>query len=91
VKVLWSPRAAADLDNLVDFISADKPDAAERVGNRIYEQVGGLALTPHIGRVGILSRTRELIIAPWPYIAVYRIDGETVRIIRVRHTSRRLP
>jgi toxin ParE1/3/4 len=91
VKVLWSPRAAADLDSLVNFISADKPDAAARVGERIYEQVGGLASTPHMGRVGILPVTRELIIAPWPYIAVYRIDGATVRIIRIRHTSRRLP
>jgi addiction module RelE/StbE family toxin len=88
VKVFWSPRAAADLNDLVRFISADKPDAATQVGDRIYQHVEGLASTPHIGRPGILPGTRELIFAPWPYIAIYKIVGEKVRIIRIRHASR---
>jgi toxin ParE1/3/4 len=88
VKVFWSPRAAADLNELVDFIAADKPDAAERVGDNVYSKVERLTSTPLIGRIGILPKTRELILAPWPYIAVYKVTGDTVRVIRLRHTSR---
>jgi toxin ParE1/3/4 len=91
VKVFWSPRAATDLDNLVAFIAGDKPDAAARVADRIYSLVGSLASTPLMGRVGILPETRELIIAPWPYIAIYKVVGDNVRIIRIRHTSRQWP
>jgi toxin ParE1/3/4 len=91
VKVFWSPRAAADLNDLVDFIAADKPEAAARVGDRIYSQVERLRSTPLIGRVGILPGTRGLIIAPWPYIAIYKVVGDTVRVIRIRHTSRQWP
>lgn len=91
MKVLWSPRAAADLNELVDFIAADKPDAAKRVGERIYYQVERLRSSPLIGRVGFLPGTRELIIAPWPYVAVYKVTGDTVRVIRLRHTSRQWP
>lgn len=88
MRVFWSPRAAADLDELVDFIAADKPDAAVRVADRIYSHVEKLSSTPHIGRIGILAGTRELIFAPWPYIAVYKVVAGKVRIIRIRHASR---
>jgi toxin ParE1/3/4 len=91
VKVLWSPRAASDLNELVDFIPADKPAAAERVGDTIYSQVERLRSTPLMGRIGMLPETRELILAPWPYIAIYKVVGDTVRIIRIRHTSRQWP
>jgi plasmid stabilization system protein ParE len=79
------------LNDLVEFISADKPGAATRVGDRIYQQVAGLSSAPAIGRPGILPGTRELIFAPWPYIAIYKIVGNEVRIIRIRHASRQWP
>jgi toxin ParE1/3/4 len=88
VKVFWSPRAAADLNELIDFIALDKPGAAERVGDKIYSKVERLTSTPLIGRVGILPKTRELILAPFPYIAVYKVTRDTVRVIRLRHASR---
>jgi toxin ParE1/3/4 len=44
-----------------------------------------------MGRPGILPETRELVFAPWPYIANYKIVGDKVRIIRIRHASRQWP
>lgn len=79
------------MNDLVEFVSADKPGAAAQVGDRIYRQVEGLASTPHMGRLGILPGTRELIFAPWPYIAIYKISENKVRIIRIRHASRQWP
>jgi len=35
--------------------------------------------------------TRELIVAKTRYIVPYRVRGETVEVLRVFHTSRRLP
>jgi plasmid stabilization system protein ParE len=35
--------------------------------------------------------TRELIVAKTRYIVPYRVRDETVEILRVFHTSRRLP
>jgi len=35
--------------------------------------------------------TRELIVTKTRYIVPYRVRGETVEILRVFHTSRRLP
>jgi toxin ParE1/3/4 len=44
-----------------------------------------------MGRPGILPETHELVFAPWPYIAIYKIVGDKVRIIRIRHASRQWP
>jgi plasmid stabilization system protein ParE len=43
---------------------------------------------PHRGRPVPGTDKRELVTA-YPYIIRYRIVGDVVRILRVRHTSRR--
>jgi toxin ParE1/3/4 len=91
VTVLWTPRAAIDLDEIIDYIAEDKPEAAVRVGDKIRSQTAKLAIPPDIGKKGEISGTRELVIHPWPYIVVYRIDGNTIRIIRLRHGAQLWP
>ena len=44
-----------------------------------------------IGTLGRVPGTRELIVAKTRYLVPYRVRGETVEILRVFHTSRRLP
>ncbi|CAN5773047.1 type II toxin-antitoxin system RelE/ParE family toxin [soil metagenome] len=91
MKVIWTPRAASDLDEAVDYIGTDKPGAALEVADRIYVEVAGLATMPHIGRIGLVPGTRELIFHPCPYIAVYKIFEEDIRILRIRHSSKQWP
>ena len=91
MKIVWTPRAALDLDDLVDYISADSPDSATRVADRIYNEVLRLGTLPSIGRTGAVPGTRELIFPPWPYIAVYRVTDDSVRILRIRHAAQDWP
>jgi toxin ParE1/3/4 len=92
MNVIWTPRAAADLDEAFDYIEIDSPESAIRVADRIYRQVMELADMPHIGRRGDVPGTRELVLHPWSsYIAVYKVDGDTIRIIRIRHAAQNWP
>lgn len=91
MKVIWTPAAASDLKNAAAFIARDSPDAAIRVATTIYHRVMSLSSTPEIGRLGLVADTRELIFHPWPYIAVYKLSADTVKIIRIRHASQRYP
>ena len=50
-----------------------------------------LAEQPGIGRPGRVLGTRELIVSKTRYIVPYRVHGEIVEVLRVFHTSRRLP
>jgi addiction module toxin, RelE/StbE family len=46
---------------------------------------------PESGRIGRVDGTRELVIDRTPYIAAYRIAGDTVRILRVLHGAQQWP
>jgi toxin ParE1/3/4 len=91
MRVLWTPRATSDLDDMVEHIGKDSPDSAVRVAERIYNQVMQLATTPHIGRGGDVPGTRELVFHHWPYIAVYRVTEDSIRVLRIRHASQLWP
>ena len=91
MKVIWTPRAAKDLDALVDYIGDDSPDAATRVASRILNQISSLASMPDMGRIGLVPGTRELVFRPWSYIAVYKVVRDEVRILRIRHASQNWP
>jgi addiction module RelE/StbE family toxin len=53
--------------------------------------VKNLRLFPEMGRPGRIEGTRELVISRTPYIAAYRIAGDTVRILRVLHGAQQWP
>jgi toxin ParE1/3/4 len=87
----WSAYALADRVAIFDYIEADSPQAAIAVDDRIREQVETLRQFPESGRPGRIEGTRELIISHTPYIVAYHVTGNTVRVLRVLHGSRRWP
>ena len=83
--------ALRNLDDEATFIVADDAAAAHLVVKRVLEAVSILAEQLGLGRPGRVPGTRELIVAKTRYIVPYRVRGETVEVLRVFHTSRRLP
>jgi toxin ParE1/3/4 len=70
------------------YARQSSPAHAYEVLADIRAQIDRLALYPAYGRPGRKPGTRELVLRRYPYIAVYRAEGERVVIIRVQHTSR---
>jgi addiction module RelE/StbE family toxin len=91
VRLQWSIFAQTDRNAIFEYIEADSPQAAITVDDRIRAQVSRLARYPQSGRPGRVAGTRELVIHRTPYIAAYRIAGDTVRILRVLHGAQPWP
>ena len=91
MRVRWTTNAANDLSRIVERIREDNPSAAQRVARTIYTGVATLRTSPNRGRVGLAENTRELLFAPWPYVAVYEIIEDHVLVLRIRHTSQDWP
>ena len=91
MRLEWSVFAQTDREAIFDYIEADSPQTAVAVDDRIREQVEALMQFPEIGRPGRIDGTRELVIHRTPYIAAYRIIGDTVRVLRVLHGAQRWP
>lgn len=81
----WSKLAKQEKDQIVEYISNDNPLAAVRVGDIIENKVMLLAVHPQMGRIGRVRGTRELVIQETPYIAVYKISGKNIYILRILH------
>jgi toxin ParE1/3/4 len=76
---------------IFDYIEADNPRASAATDLRIKRTAEQLARFPMMGGGGRVPGTRELVIARTPYIAVYRIKGESLLILRVLHGARQWP
>jgi len=91
MRVRWLRKALRNLDDEATYIATDDAAAARLVVKRVLDAVSSLAEQPGLGRPGRVPGTRELIVAKTRYIVPYRVRGETVEILRMFHTSRRLP
>lgn len=92
MRVEWLPLAQQNLAEIVGYIAADNSVAvAYGVHGEITDQVDRLRDNPLLGRPGRRRGTRELVINRTPYIVAYRIDGDVVRVLQVRHGARRWP
>ncbi len=90
--VVWTAPALRQLEEIQDYIAADDPLAAFRVAQVIRSRVNDdLSEHPNLGRPGRVSNTRELVIAGTPYIVAYRVRGEEVEILAIKHGAQRWP
>ena len=91
MRVRWLREAVRNLDEEASYIAQDDPKAAQQVVQRVMDSIAILVEQPGIGRPGRVPGTRELVILKTRYIVPYRVRGEIIEILRVFHTSRRLP
>ena len=91
MRVRWLRTALANLNDEASYIATKDPVAARLVVSRILAAVLNLGDQPGLGRPGRVPGTRELVVSRTRYIIPYRVRGDTVQILRVFHTSRRLP
>jgi toxin ParE1/3/4 len=91
VRIVWTEPAVRDLAAARAYIAQDNARAADRQVERVVAAVEGLIRFPEIGRPGRRSGTRELVVNRTPYIAAYRLRGDTIEILRVMHGRQRWP
>jgi len=86
MRVIYHRGALRDLNSIFAYISKNDA-AAERVVRRIRAVAGLLTDSPHLGRPGPRG-ARFLSVAGLPYVIIYRVGDEAVRIMAIFHTAR---
>lgn len=92
MRVLWTPEAELDRDDIWETIAADNPLAAVRMDQLFSEVAAKLADFPMLGHAGKIPGTREFI-PHESYRLVYEIAiGEnTAWVLALVHTARQWP
>lgn len=88
--LFWKKQANNDLVNIVRHIAEDNPDAAEGLAAEIQAKVEQLRTYPKLARLGCKRGTREFV-AHVNYLVIYRIQGDAVEILRVKHVAQQRP
>lgn len=92
MNISWSPEAIEDLAGLCSYISEHDPSAAQRVALLILHQIETMLFeNPEIGHAGRVIGTRELIVPKTPFIVPYRLNGQSVEILRIYPQAQRWP
>jgi len=89
--IRWTPAAVADMEHISNYLKDRRPQYRQSTMRKLYEAVRSLKQSPDRGRPGSEDGTRELFFAPLPYVAVYRVDEDSVEVLRFYHTAQDRP
>jgi len=92
VKIIWSPRAASDVEEICDYIATDSEHYARIFAQKVITIVEKIPDFPYVGRMVPEYQKddlRERIFQN--YRIVYRIKPEVIEIVAVVHSARLLP
>jgi toxin ParE1/3/4 len=92
MRIRWTDPAVHDFTQICDYIQAHGSQVtASRVALAIHESLSLLGKFPEQGRTGRKPDTRELIFTGLPYLAIYRIHGDAIEILRILHGAQIWP
>ncbi len=89
--IAWLKTALRNRFEQLDYVAQDNVEAAIRLDDEIERQVDVLADHPLMGREGRVKGTRELVIGRSPFIAVYRVQGKRIEVLRILHGAQQWP
>lgn len=92
-KIIWSEPALADLDAIADYIALDKPDAATKLVQNVFEHVQQLQAHPDSGSIprelkGL--RYRQIVEPPCRIFYRHESKGGKVYIVHVMRSEQNL-
>lgn len=93
-QIVWSLQARDDLRDIVLFIAADNPSAAQAFGLRLINKADSLANFPELGRIVPEQddrNIREIILRPYRVIYQVLPIGKVIAIVRIWHGARGEP
>jgi addiction module RelE/StbE family toxin len=86
LRIVWTDDATSHVEAIVIYVSAFNPTAAQRLAKRLVALADSLADFPERGRDA--GEGRREMTTVWPYVLRYRVEGERVVILRIRHGAR---
>ena len=89
MSIKWTQAALRSVDDIAAYIANDNPIRATSFVLELQEAVTKLQAHPGMGRAGRVPGTRELVLHK-NYIAIYRVRGDDVEILRLHHAARNL-
>jgi plasmid stabilization system protein ParE len=89
MNVVYAPRALRELESIGVYLTERNPHGAANVLGAIKSSIDTLGFFPQIGRLVDDAGHRRVPVVRYPYLIFYRMDGDELLILHIRHASRR--
>jgi toxin ParE1/3/4 len=89
MRIRYAPRAFADREAIFDYLEKRSPQGARTVEQAIETSIRRLESFPFSAPATDEPGVRELIVPRLPYKVYYRVMGDEVWIVHIRHAARR--
>jgi plasmid stabilization system protein ParE len=91
MNVVYSPRAIRDIAQIGAYYrEVATPATAAAIADRIGHVIDRVAQHPHSApRVAQRPDIRAVLVLRYPYKVFYRVRGDAVEVLHIRHTARR--
>ena len=91
-RLRWSAQARGELEALLERTAKRWPETLNKIKYKVWDYTESIRQHPYIGRSGIRSGTREMVLGRYPFILVYKVDEHpdgaaptVVHIVSIRH------
>ena len=92
MRIIWSPLALERIGEIAAYIAQDNPEAARCWAEGIFASVKNLSSFPESGRRLPEVRRKDLReIVMGNYRLIYRVKGEEIAVLTIRHFRQVLP
>jgi toxin ParE1/3/4 len=85
MRVILSPQARQALHEQIAYLAERNPAAARQTRDRLVAALQSLETNPNAGRPGLVTDTRELVVAHTPYLFVFEVAANQVNVLRLYH------
>jgi plasmid stabilization system protein ParE len=89
MKVRYTPQAFADREAIFEYIDRRNPRAAREVKAHIEKRISDLGVSVLRHRLVPGLGVHALWLGRYPYIVYYRVAGDEIAIVHIRHAARR--
>ena len=89
MKLRFTARARADVEEISDYLSQRSPRGTRNVLGAIHEALNFIAEHPYASEQANHPEVRTSVVRRYPYKIFYRALEDRIRILHIRHTSRR--
>ena len=91
MSIRWLPQAQRNRLEQLEYIAQDNPLAAINQDEEIERQINMLLAHPQMGRPGRVTGTRELVISGTPFVVIYRLQEQSIEVLRLLHSAQQWP
>ena len=89
MKVRYTRRAFGDREAIFEYLNQYDPRAARKVKAFIKDKIDSLTYAPRRARIIKDLGVHALWLGRYPYIVYYRVEGNVVSIIHIRHAAQK--